>query len=248
MKIRIGNNMMKSFFFGLLLCVYSSLHAQGTVTVKNGTLNSRSNYSNMISYYNVKDGDVIILNHNTIGSPYVADEYQLGKIYLNNEEIISTIYLKYNAYNDIFLAKPSLNTSDEEAQGVTKAPNLKIKMGSQIFESMPSTANPYEWQYYEILTEGTNFTLCKKYEKIYNERVQATTSLTRDIPASFKEKITYYVLDANNQFIELPNSKKKILDVFGDKKKEMATLVKANKLNLNKEQDLISLFKLYEAP
>lgn len=237
--------MMKNFLLILIVLQGFEIFAQGTITVKNGSLSSNSNYSNKVSYYNVKDGDVIILNHETIGSPYLYDEFQLGSIYLEDKEIISSIPLKYNVYNDVFLAKPDFNTPDNESQGITKSENLKIKLGNRYFIALPNINNRYELQYYEILNEGSKVSLLKKMDKIYKERIAATTSLTRDSPASFKDRVTYFILESNKDVKEVPSSKKKLLEFFGDFKKPMADYIKENKLNANDEKDLIRIITHY---
>ena len=237
---------MKYYFSLICILSYFGTIAQGTITVKNGSISSSSNYSNMDSYYNVKDGDVIVLNGETVGTPYLFDEFKMGSIYFNDDEIISSVALKYNAYNDVFLAKPSLSSPDSEAQGVSKKNNLKIRLENQFFLALPNTENSYELQYYEVLSNGKKAILLKKTDKIYKERVAATTSLTRDIPAAFKDKISYYLVDSKGDFHEISTSKKKLLALFGDKKKQMTECVKKNNLNVKKEEDLIRLFRFYE--
>ena len=66
-----------------------------------------------------------------------------------------------------------------------------------------------------------------------------------------KEKIAklnpdfYRILNdiANNEGVltELPSSKKKKADAFSENKKELKLFIKENKLNINKEKDLIKL-------
>lgn len=219
--------------------------AQGHVTVKNGTISSRSNYSSMISYYNVKGGDVIILNDDVIGSPFLNDTYEPGSIFIGEDVAVESIFLKYNAYNDSFLAKMEINDEDSEARGVSKVSNLGIKMGSRFFVALPSTENRYDLQYYQLLLKGEKISFLKKHMKSYKERVRATTSLTRDVPATFKDKTAFFVMDATGNFSELPSSKKKIVELMQDQKKEVENCIITNNLNVKSEEDLIRLFRFY---
>ena len=64
-----------------------------------------------ITYSNVRSGDRFVSDGNTTGTPYHHDQYHLGSIYLNNTLAASSLYLKYNAYRDIFLASMDPNAS-----------------------------------------------------------------------------------------------------------------------------------------
>lgn len=236
---------MKRLITLTILFSVVTYYAQETIVKDNSSRSSSSNYSNKITYYNVNEGDVIILNDDTVGSPYLFDEFKIGSIYIYDEISVSNIAIKYNAYNDVFYIKPKLNSPKEEAQGVTKSQGLKIKLGPKTFISLPSMNNRLELQYYELLADGEKGKLLKKNGKIYKEKIEATTSLTKDVPATFKDQIIYYFQHANGDYSELPTSKKKLLAVFEKDKKSLSDHIKKNKLNIKKERDLIKLFKFY---
>ena len=237
---------MKLIAIILLIFSFIGAYGQETVTIDNNSRISSSNYSNKITYYKVDDGDVILLNDDTVGTPYLFEDYKIGSIYIYDELTVPSIAVKYNAYNDIFLVKTSLATPDSEAQGITKSGDLKIKLGNNFFVALPSTDSRYELQYYELLSQGKKGSLLKKNGKIYKDRIEATTSLTRDIPATFKDQTTYFFKHSNGDFSELPTSKKKFIEVFGNDKKQAATIIKEHKLNIKNEADLIKFFKYYE--
>jgi hypothetical protein len=238
---------MKNLFS--LLCFFSFLgfYGQEVIVKDNSSRSSSSNYSNKVTYYKVNEGDVIILNDDTIGTPYLFDEFQLGSIFVYDEETVNNIAVKYNAYNDVFFIKPSLNSSNTEAQGITKSIDLKIKLGDKFFVALPSMDIRGNLQYYEVLSSGKKGKLLKKNSKLYKERIEATTSLTRDVPATFKDQTTYFFQHKNGDFSELPTSKKKFIAVFDGEKKQVTAIIKEHKLNIKNELDLIKFFKLYES-
>lgn len=238
---------MKQLSILLLIFSYISTFAQETVIKDNSSRSSSSNYSNKVTYYKVNEGDVIILNDDTIGTPYLFEEFQLGSIFVYDEETVNNIAIKYNAYNDVFFIKPSLNSPNTEAQGITKSIDLKIKLGDKFFVALPSMDKRGDLQYYEVLSSGKKGKLLKKNSKLYKERIEATTSLTRDVPATFKDQTTYYFQHKNGDFSELPTSKKKFIAVFEVDKKKVTAIIKENKLNIKNELDLIKFFKLYES-
>lgn len=237
---------MRLLYFAMLIACQTAF-SQGTITVKNGTLSSTSNYSTMISYYNVKDGDVILLNYETTGSPYLSDDYELGTVYMDDANKIENVALKYNVYNDVFFAKENLVTPNEEAKGVVKRPGLKIMMGKKYFMVLPDTETPSELHYYQIISTGKKLSLIKKHDKSYRPRIQATTSLTRDVPAIFRDREALYVMNSEGVLFPLPKSRKEILGFMKDKKDEIAEVVKNYKLNVKDEADLMRLLRFYNS-
>ncbi len=220
--------------------------AQGTITVKGGTLNSSSNYSNMTSYYNVKDGDVILLNDETKGSPYLHDEFKLGSLINNGEILVDNVALKYNAYNDVFIGKENLNAPDDSAKKLSKTTEFQVKIGNNIFIPVVDPTQGYELQYFQILVLGAN-KLYKKNSKVYKPKIAATSSLVRDVPASFRDVHEYFLVDSEGRMILLPKSKSKMLKSFPSHQKELKDCVKKNGLNLSKEQDLVRLIRFYNS-
>ncbi|MEZ4777790.1 MAG: hypothetical protein R2786_00205 [Flavobacteriaceae bacterium] len=211
------------------------------------TSSSPSNFARINSYgaiFNDGNGE---LTADTVGSPYFYDTYKIGSVIKDSIVVIENIAIRYNVYNDIFIGKINLITIEDEAKTIIKSEEFKIKIGSTMFVALPSPENSNSLQYYQLLTTGGKGTLYKKNEKIYKPRVMATTSLTRDVPPAFKDRETYYFKDINGAFSEIPSSKKKILELFGDFKKQMTEFVKENKLNSNDEKDLITIFKHYES-
>ncbi|MEZ4858865.1 MAG: hypothetical protein R2781_08655 [Flavobacteriaceae bacterium] len=249
---------MKYLLFSLTLLFYYSVNAQFDTSKLNGaagieptkfgivTASSPSHFSKINSYGKVFGDENGEPSPDTVGSPYFHDSYTLGSIIKDNEIFAENIALRYNIYNDIFIGKINLISIEDEAKTIIKSEEFKIKMGNNLFIALPSYGNPNALQYYQVLMTGNKGTLYKKNEKIYKERVMATTTLTRDIPPAFKDKASYYFADFEGHFNELPSSKKKIIELFGNNQKEMAEYIKKNKLNINNENDLIRLFRFYE--
>lgn len=226
-----------------LMLSAGTLLAQNTITVKNGTLANSGNYSNMDTFYNVQAGDVIVLNDETKGSPYVYEKFQIGSL-VNKEGkvIVSNVALNYNAYNDLMVGKPNVNSSDDDAKNLTKSTEFDVMIGKDRYISV--IVNSYDLRYFQLLSEGDKVSLIKRYDKEYKAKELATTSLTRDIPAMFKDKESYYLYYPDGSYEPLPSSKSKIMKSF-QHGSEIKSFVKRNKLNVTKEQDLIQVIKYY---
>ncbi len=80
----------------------------------------------------------------------------------------------------------------------------------------------------------------------YYGKKKATTSITRDLPASFIDKPVYYIVDKSGKYYELPTSRSKKLKVFGTNKDVIKRYVAEKGLDLNKEGDLLRVIKYYD--
>ena len=198
-----------------------------------------------LNFQRVRSGDRFVSDGNTTGSPYYHGKYHSGSIYLNDELAAAGILLKYNAYRDIFFAVTDVNTSDDDAQIVTKAQGMKVLVNNEEFITLPSLNNRYELQYYQVVVRGAKVTLLKKNHKLYVEGSRATTSLTRDVPSTYSDRRDFYLLSPSGDFTEVPSSTKKVLALFPEDKKSLSAAVKKYRLNLKKEIDLVRFIGYY---
>ena len=198
-----------------------------------------------LNFQRVRSGDRFVSDGNTTGSPYYHDQYHPGSIYLNDVLAASGILLKYNAHRDIFFAVTDQNTSDEDAQIVTKTQGMKILVNNEEFITLPSVNNRYEMQYYQVVTRGEKVTLLKKNYKLFVEGSRATTSLTRDVPSTYSDRSDFYLLSPSGDFTEVPSSTRKVLALFPEDKKALGSAIKKYSLNLKKEIDLIRFIGYY---
>jgi len=237
---------MKKFLILALGFCTLGVSAQNTVTVKNGTLGNSGNYSNMDSFYNVQEGDVIVLNDDTKGSPYVYEDFQMGKL-INKEGkvVVNNVALNYNAYNDMMVGKPSVNAHKDHAKNLTKSTEFDVKIGNDLYIAV--IVNNYDLGYFQLLSKGDKVSLIKRYDKEYKPKELATTSLTRDIPAMFKDKEFYYLYYPDGQYEMLPTSKSKLIKSMGDYSGDIKSFIKRNKLNVSDEKDLTQIVAYYNS-
>ncbi len=244
---------MKNILFSALLIVPLFIsHAQvnpsnsgvetGNTASSNGaeigfgisTMTVTSNYSRVQSY----GGSA--LSENTIGSPFLHDNFLTGAILKGDEIIKDNIGVRYNVIDDIFEGKLDILAADEKAKLIIKSPDYQIKIQNQLFMVAELEGVP---KYFEVIQVGSKESLLKMHVKKFNPEIQATTSLTRSVPATFKYRTEFYMLNEAGETIELPSSKKKMIKLFGERGDEIKALIKEKKLNLSKEKDLVQLFK-----
>ncbi|MBT8255254.1 MAG: hypothetical protein KJO23_01825 [Bacteroidia bacterium] len=181
-----------------------------------------------------------------VGTPYNHPDYLMGNVYKNDSLWASNVALRYNAIADEMEIKESLNSPNVDARVLTKSPDVFVKIMKDIYIFAPYKGGIEGGGYFQVLFEGDKIGLFKKPKKSFTPEKKASTSITRDLPASFKDKPVYYIVDKNGKYYELPSSRTKKLKVFGANEKAIKAYVRQYGLDLNKENDLLRVIKHYD--
>ncbi|MCF8715636.1 hypothetical protein JM658_12440 [Joostella atrarenae] len=175
------------------------------------------------------------------GSPYLkGDEFTKGKI-LTDEKVYENVDLRYNVYKDFIEIKVS---ESEIYKGSTKS-NFSYEVHGEKLYLMNYIDNEVKKTgYLSCIACSKDDMLLNKYTKTYYPPEEANTGYQKSKPAKFSNNEEYYIkLKSNLYAIPLENNTKKILSQFNNK--QLDKFVKENKLNLKKEDDLITFFKYY---
>jgi len=179
---------------------------------------------------------------NLVGTPYASDDFKKGAAIKDGLTIARNIGLRYNAHKDIFEIKKTFVLTDGQARLLKKTDEISLKIDSESYVFLAPSANNKAQGYFILLYKGEQLTLYKKIKKEYIPAQKAYSSMSKPVPPTYKEKLIYYIADNEGILTELSSSKKKKVDALSeDHKKEIKAFVKENKLNVNKDEDLIKL-------
>jgi hypothetical protein len=182
-----------------------------------------------------------------IGSPYFMDTFLPGSIYENNEVVASDYYFRYNAIQDEIEVKESPDADDSEIKILTKAPDIYVKIMNDLFFYNTGDSNSDHNGYFQVLVVGNKFNLYKKLNKKLFPAKKARNSFEKDILATYKDKPVYYIVNESGTFFDIPDSKKKRVNAFGNKKADINKFIKHNNLNMSEEHNLIKAFKYFDS-
>jgi hypothetical protein len=101
--------------------------------------------------------------------------------------------------------------------------------------------------YFQVLVVGNKFNLYKKLNKKLYPAKKAKNSFEKDVLATYKDKPVYYIVDQKGKFYDIPDSKKKRVNVFGNKKADINKFVQHNKLDMSEEHNLVKAFKYFDS-
>lgn len=177
------------------------------------------------------------------GSPYVSDVFKPTKLFYKDENM-GDIFYRYNALNEEVEIKESL--MQEGVRGLSRDKNIRIfrdgrPMSFQTFiDKKGNTLNGYLTH----LFDGETYDLYKRIHVKYTEGSKAANSFVKATPSRFTHFEEYYLqkkgIDRIDEFLP---KKSALYQLEPGKKETLKALIKEQKLDLNKEQDLIQILQ-----
>ncbi|HBC05412.1 MAG TPA: hypothetical protein PKH16_15630 [Aequorivita sp.] len=175
---------------------------------------------------------------------YANPNFLQGKIFQEDQLIKDDVPMRYNAYADEIEIKK--NVSDETYSALIKSPDIFVKIINEIYVFVPFNGSNEKGGYFNVLNDGKTYDLYKKTKAEFREPRKAQTSYQQDTPPSFVKATTYYLVK-DGSFLEMPNSKSKILKMMDSKKNEMKKYIKDNNIDLDKEADLVKTIAYFDS-
>jgi uncharacterized protein YneR len=176
---------------------------------------------------------------NVEGSPYWNTAFTPALV----NDVPQVAMMRYEANADEFefinTNKDTLVLSKEERFSTItfKLTNTKYKFVNYI-DKKGEDVNGY----LILLADKNNFVFYKKQTINFIKEKFETSSYDISQSARFERgNDIFYFKDKGKAIAEFPNSKKKLIKLFPEKKTELETFIKENKIDFDKESDLIKL-------
>jgi hypothetical protein len=182
-----------------------------------------------------------------LGTPFMSDSWMFGYFYAYDTIKIEGLF-KYNVYNQeiafiygqdtMSIASPlNVDTIAFSGKNFTYSLYIEEKRGTDALASA----------YFEILNNGEFKLLKKNYVEIKeNSYAKNYMGGGGDGREYFIHKSSlYYKPEPGSAAFKLQKNRRKILNLFEDKKEEISSFMKQNDLNVTSEEDLIKIFNYY---
>ena len=168
---------------------------------------------------------------------YLNRDWSSGKIELTDGTIINDRVLRYNLYSRQMEFVVSGDTM--AIANPSEIKNLTIGDRKFVFEKFVFNGEPVS-DWIEVLVEG-NYSLYLYRRIVYRYVESLSESNTENDRFFMTEK--YYVGDNSGAIEPLPSGKRQIIKCLSEKKPGIESFIKANKLKLSDEKDLIRLME-----
>ena len=199
-----------------------------------------SQEASKIEYISNRTVDLLENPNDYTGSPYYNEDFTMGSILSNGKKIAANQIVRYNVSKEEFEIRDSKDTDNRIVKTIVRDEDISIQIKDELFEYISNEKNRLRG-YFTPLLKSDKTSLYKKITKKYIASQKAVSSMAADVAALYKEKVVYYTIDDKGNFTLLGSSKKGKLKAFSNYKKQVKEYTKENKLNLNKEKDLIKL-------
>ncbi len=217
---------MKKVIILSLLAIISNVYGQGTATMP-----TQEGFLEKIFIEGLNQP----LKYSDInGSAYIDDDFKQAKISQN----YPIIEARYNTYKDeIEFKQNNLIYVLSKNEPFSKMEFLDSKETLVLL-----SLNGKEGYFYELYSNN-NKVLLKKVITILNIPDNNKSSYRESSAPAFTKEVSYYI-GVNEKFIKVPNNRKKIFDLFPDKKIELKTAIDKKNINLNSDKGLIDFVHL----
>ncbi len=173
------------------------------------------------------------------GTPYLNPNFAPAKV--NDVAQISMMRYEANADQFEFINEKRdtlvLNKEDRFNTVLFTLSNLKYK-----FVHYKNKKGEEVDGYLILLAEKNDFTLYKKQTINFIKEKFATSSYDMDQPAKFERgEEVFYFKEKDQPILEFPRSKKGLVKLFPQRKAELEAFIKDNKIDFDKESDLVKI-------
>ncbi|CEJ68335.1 hypothetical protein SAMN05421866_1673 [Chryseobacterium oranimense] len=219
---------MKKITFIITILVGQSLFSQNT-DILNVVTTPDGFYS--------KPGRVHKEDRKIDGSPYInGDKFEKVTIKDYSKNVQD---LRYNAYQDEMEFKMG-----EELYNANKTEGLKIHFPA-LKKTYESLTYSYEGKtktgYLVILVDNPKFSLYKREKMELMGGTKSNNGFTKDANDYYEKDKDLYLIAKDKKFFKFPKNSADAAAIFSVDKKDLDNFVKSNKINFNKESDMIKL-------
>lgn len=183
----------------------------------------------------------------TVGSVYIDESFKPCKIYYNTE-FVGDFFYRHNAFNDEIEIKDTNSPNDTNVSSLVVMRQLRLidteaktELSLHVYQTKEDNLrNGYLYE----LSSGPKYNLYYKNNVKYTQGTHPVTSLTRPTPNKFSHFVEYYLLRNGEETAQsLGKNKGDLLRVVdSDIRDEVKEYIKAEKIDIKDQQDLIKLF------
>ncbi len=202
-------------------------------------LGSQSGTGNVRTFDNRYEG--------TKGTPYVNETWFPGEIYLKSKNRVVIKEMNYNCYdNELAFLDPADRTVRLINRYTVDFFYFLNGIDTLLFVPI-EPENDGEFLFAQVLYSGGSM-VYKRYQKEFvKANYEGGYSADRKYD-EFADKSSLYFLKHDDKLIyKVKKSKKQILEAFPDAENEISAFIKAEKLDMKNEEDLVKLLKYYDS-
>ncbi len=180
-----------------------------------------------------------------LGTPYTQTKFAYAEI----ENIPDKHFMRYNAYSDNFefITFKNDTLEMEKMDNINNITFTKPYKKYSYLNYISNTKGRKKGYLVEMYTKG-DFLLYKKEAVTFYAGKKAKNTLETDISANYsKVSYSYFFKTKTGNIIPFPENKKQLIKLYPDKKQEIETFIKENKVSFSEDYDRIKIIDFLSA-
>ena len=203
----------------------------------------------------LKSGNKTFKYKDISGTPYIDNKQELthntptGKLYTSENELINTLFIRYNAYSDN-MELSSLDDGINYYLLKKKTNAWYIVLGKNRYRAYNySLENEQKLGFFVIISnDDINYcTLLKKESVLFKDQVAEQNAFITPSPPSFTKAKNTYFIKIGDAVQKIPKKKKDFLELFLIKKDKLKKYLNENNHKLSREKDLLAIVNYYNS-
>jgi hypothetical protein len=198
----------------------------------------------------------ITKNNAITGSKYLVNEWSEGYLVIKDSVFSYQEKMLFDQIdNNIILSNDIENEGvivyDNDVTGFIISKD-GIKEEGRYFTKINYSLFDGEYQktkFYEVVNnfEKTNYLIKDTEKYLYDPNRSSNLVTNNNFGKEYKERITYYIKNNTRKYISTKLNKKHVLNALDDKRSEIITYSKRNKIDFNKEFDIAKVLNYYHS-
>lgn len=183
------------------------------------------------------------------GTPFLLEEWKLGKITLSDNTIFNNIKIRLNLYNQQVHFLKSDNVEMTAPKGAIKGLIIfdSTNQGSQklaFLSGFPAIDNQINSNFYEILSSSKIMFLKAMRKTIHEDK----DDLSGEVRKEFREYDDYYFLVKGESALQrIKRDREFVLNFMKDKKDKIDSFLQTNKISFKSTDDIKKLLDYYNS-
>ncbi len=176
------------------------------------------------------------------GSPYLDAEYKVGTVLTDDGTLYKDIPLRYNCFDDVL----EFEKDDSPYDLLPKTKIKRAEFGNQVFTYKDiESNNGSEKSFLQVLAEGKATLFARFGVKFYE--AEELKGFADAKPARFDDFSETFYVSVNDVPAKKIINNKKLVEILGDKKKEVESYISKQKISIKKVDDLKKLVAYYNS-
>jgi hypothetical protein len=189
------------------------------------------------------------------GTPYLYDSWKTGYVVINDSIISAQEKIQFNLETGELIIGAKNNSgiiiTDASVTGfaIDKDDNITsinrhnfAKINVSQFDDSDGAS-----KFYQVVSnlQQTNYLIKDVKKYLFDPNKSRGYQTQNNIPQEYKEKTSYYIKNKSGKYFRTKLQKKNVLKILEDKSSEVKAFVSTNKINFNKEHDVVRVLDYY---